>query len=358
MRIYCRLIVVFLLLFALDLVGGCAPKKPAPDRALPNLLNDALFIADLDKAGGSGRAGIVVVAPGSGFAGEDRDLAYALAHKAGLLFPEKAVDAGRVPYTANNDEQRLHLLADALTRPDIDIIWAMRGGYGSSRLLEDLAALKLDPERKKILVGYSDITFLHLFLHKLGWQSVHGSMLWEMTHPDKDENNFRLLAALLSGRLPELRYEGLRPANKAAREQASPIQGPLIGGNLTCLTATAGTPWAPEGEGAILFLEDVNEPGYKIDRMLIQLRQIGLLGKARAVLLGSFTRGDKDSTFALQRFADNCPIPVFTSDLFGHGAKNYPLVLNAPAVIDRNVADNFALRIDLRHFFSQKYNMN
>jgi muramoyltetrapeptide carboxypeptidase len=103
-----------------------------------------------------------------------------------------------------------------------------------------------------------------------------------------------------------------------------------------------------EPKGKIIFLEDGGEPGYKIDRMLTQLRGAGAFQGARAVVLGEFTPGDGFTEFALDRFARELGKPVFRSDKFGHGPKNYPLILNAPAVINRSGADVFSLVIDGR----------
>ncbi len=229
--------------------------------------------------------------------------------------------------------------------PDVEVLWAVRGGYGASRLLPALENGATLPEAPKVLVGYSDITFLHLFLGKRGWPSVHGAMFWELGADGSDPENFRRLAAVLSGETAELRYEGLKPGNPAAEKLDQPVAGKLVGGNLTCLTAAVGTPWQPDVSGNILFLEDVKEKGYKLDRLFTQLQQAGLLDGASAILLGEFSEGDEQVEFALARFAQSVSVPVFRCDWFGHGEKNYPLILGAPAAIAAEGA-GFVLRID------------
>lgn len=346
---YCLFAALGLLALVLLSGAGCVAKqKPAPMYRLSALLDDPGFMQDLKQAQQSRPEGIMAVAPGSGLTGENRQLAFALAAKAGIAFLPAAFDDAKLPYAANSDEARLANLCAAFANPDSDIIWAMRGGYGSSRLLEGLADFFRQARRQKVLVGYSDITFLHLFLQKYGWRTVHGSMLWEMANPEKDEKNFRLLAGLLSGRIQELRYDGLQPCNPAARALRAPVEAVVTGGNLTCLAAASGSPWALDARGKILLLEDVDEPGYKIDRMLTQLRLAGHFTGVKAIILGTFSAGDKHTAFALEQFSSECPFPVFATDIFGHGPKNYPLIFNAPAVLykENNKDDRFSIRVN------------
>lgn len=322
------------------------PPAPAPreEKPLPALLSDEAFLAALDRIGTRGRAGIAVVAPASGLKGENVPRAYAMAEKLGVSLSREALAPEDAPYHAAADETRLRLFLQALNDPGVEVLWAVRGGYGASRLLPALANAPL-PETPKVLVGYSDITFLHLFLGKRGWPSVHGAMFWELDADSRDPENFRRLAALLSGETSELRYEGLKPANPAAEKLDRPVAGRLVGGNLTCLAAAIGTPWQPDASGNILFLEDVKEKGYKLDRMFVQLQQAGVLDGVSAILLGEFSEGDEQVEFALARFARSVPAPVFRCDWFGHGGKNYPLILNAPAVIAAEGA-GFVIGID------------
>ena len=323
------------LAFVLFSIAGCAGKESPLPAQLPRLALNCSFKNDLSLSGQRGLKGVTLVAPASGPTEQGAREMHHLAEEFGVNLPRRAINPEHVPYNANSDEMRLNLLASALVDPDTEVVWAVRGGYGSSRLLNGLARRPL-PALPKIFIGYSDMTFIHLFLQKQGWQTVHGSMFGEMNNPVKDEANFLKLAALLAGKHKVLRYEGLKPVNRSAMEASLPIRGSLTGGNLTCIAAASGTPWALDAAGKILFLEDVKEPGYKIDRMLTQLESAGLLRDVKAVILGSFSLGDANTEFALKRFAENFAGPVFQSDLFGHGAKNYPLVFNAPAVLARS----------------------
>lgn len=329
-------VLILPLLLWLLLFGGCAGRGSGP----PALLGEQVFQDDLAKIRAKG--GLTVVAPASGLDGRDLEAARALAAELGAVFPPGAIAPGLVPYNANSDEVRLALLDQALNDSQGRVVWAVRGGYGAGRLLPGLK--KPAKSKQKIFVGYSDLTFLHLFLVRAGWQTVHGAMLKEMNDPAKDRDNFRLLAALLSGRLRELNYGGLEAFNQAARDLKQPIRASITGGNLTCLAASVGTPWPLEAAGRILFMEDVNEPGYKIDRLLTQLQVGGRLKGVTAVILGEFS-GDPKIEYALTRFAQSFNGPVFRSDLFGHGRKNYPLVFNAPAVISPEADQLFHLKI-------------
>ena len=328
-----------LFLLQLLLLSGCLHKKAAVPQTVAD---DPHFLAQLAALNVKGKT--VIAAPSSGPSASSADTAFALAGRINARFPPCSLQADAVPYHAAPDAVRLRLLGEALSDPGARVVWALRGGYGAGRLLPELAKLPA-PNRSVILVGYSDITFLHLFLHTYGLQTVHGSMFFELASPNKDPKNFYLLSALLAGNLPELSYGGLKPLNNAARQLNRPVSGIFTGGNLACFTATAGTAWMPDTAGKILFFEDVDEGGHRIDRMFTQLRQAGLFDGVKAVVLGSFTKGDANTRYALERFAEDLNKPVFITDIFGHGSKNYPLVLNAPASVEPESGGTVRLRI-------------
>lgn len=337
------------LLALLLLLNGCAARTPASGtdaEQIPPLLEDSVFVADISRASPVGPRGVTIVAPASGGTAKSVESVYKYAAMLGVTLPSDAVRPGTVPYNAQNDDVRLALLGQALTDTDTRVVWAMRGGYGSSRLLEGLAQLPL-PVTPKIFIGYSDMTFVHMFLQKQGWRTIHGSMFSEIGNSAKDSENFLLLGEILAGRTSELRYGGIVPYNQAAKDRKEPVCASITGGNLTCLASAAGTPWFVEAAGRILFLEDVKEPGYKIDRMLTQLKQTGQLDDVEAILLGSFSQGDNNTEYALERFAMAYDKPVFRTSMFGHGRKNYPLVFNAPAVLSRSCDNTFELVIDV-----------
>lgn len=184
-------------------------------------------------------------------------------------------------FTAGNLERRLDELQRLFADDTVAAIWCARGGAGAGRLLwrldEDL--IRAHP---KLIVGYSDITYLHLYLGRLGLVTLHGPMVArELAEGAYDLPS--LWHALTGEGTPyasgEDDLEPLRPGTG---------EGVLRGGCLSILAAAAGTPWAlaPANEATILFLEDVDERPYRIDRMLLQLRESGALAGVRGIVFG------------------------------------------------------------------------
>lgn len=251
-----------------------------------------------------------------------------------IHIPEAIIGAERV-YLANTDQKRLFLLKKALFNQDKQaIVWALRGGYGSARLIKDLSRLS-KPKHPKYFIGSSDMTALHLFLSQTwGWKTIHGSGLQALLKPEQDPDNFLKIASIVAG-AKQSTIENLRPMNARA-EALKRIKGFLTGGNLTLVQTSIGTPWQIQSQDKILFLEDTSEPGYKLDRAFTQLQQAGIFKGVKAIVLGQFEENDPskpDVFFALERFAKETAIPVFKCDAFGHGIKNYPLVYNSEASI-------------------------
>lgn len=245
-----------------------------------------------------------------------------------------------LPFHTNTDEKRFEYLKKALYDPcENTVIWTLRGGYGSARLISDLKRLK-KPKQEKIFIGYSDITALHLFFsQKWHWKTIHGAAMVDMLNPAKDPNNFLKIAEMVSKEKNVFTLEPLFPLNEAA-EHFSKIQGRLTGGNLSVVESSIGSDWQIDSKNKIVFLEDTGEKGYKIDRMLYHLRQAGIFRGVKAVIFGDFVLSDEYLDFALERFAKEINIPVFKSDQFGHGKKNYPLIYNALSEINFNTKTN------------------
>ena len=183
-------------------------------------------------------------------------------------------------FTAGTPERRLADLHAFFRDPQVKGIVCARGGAGSAWLLP-----KLDPAvlrgQPKVFVGYSDITFLHLYLHRLGLVTFHGPMAArELADGRYDADSFRVVTAEATPYLSAADdLMVLRPGR---------AEGILRGGCLSILAAAAGTPWAfrPDPEGSILFLEDIDERPYRIDRLLFQLRAAGQLEGVRGIVFG------------------------------------------------------------------------
>ena len=237
----------------------------------------------------------------------------------------------RSGYLAGEDARRAEELNELVAAPDVDAIVCARGGYGSSRLLGSLDA-KAFRRARKPLVGYSDITSLLLWQwQSAGLMGIHGPML-EREDGLPEEMAESLRRALLG----ELAGEILvgRP------EAPGRAEGRLLGGSLTLVTASLGTDWEVDTRASILLLEEVEEPPYRIDRMLEQLRAAGKLEALAGVGIGSL-KGcqddrypDRDADAVLREFLDPLGIPVVFGLPFGHGAQNLSWPFGARAVLD------------------------
>lgn len=259
-------------------------------------------------------------------------------------------------YPAGSDQRRLQDLHAAFADPEVHAILCLRGGYGSGRLLAqiDYGLLRRHP---KPFVGYSDITALHLALaREAGFVSFHGPMLASDLLRDPPAPTEEALWAQLQGRQVQGSWLP-QPAGFALQSlRGGTAQGRLAGGNLTLIGASLGTPWEIDTRDAILFIEDVDEPAYKVDRLLTQLQHAGKLRQVRGVLVGDFSGlSPKDSgperlardVTRLQRVWQErlapLGVPVLTGWRSGHCAPNLTLPLGALVTLD---ADRPGVRVD------------
>ncbi len=184
---------------------------------------------------------------------------------------------------AGTDSERLSDLQEALDDPAVDVIWCSRGGYGTIRIIDqlDFTAFSKYP---KWVIGYSDITVLHNRLHELGFCSIHGTMyrhaLDESGHPAE---GLATLMNLLQGEHPEYRWPSL-PVNRPGK-----ISAPLTGGNLSLLYSLLGTPYDVDTRGKILFIEEIGEYLYHLDRMMVSLRLAGKFDQLAGLVAGQFS---------------------------------------------------------------------
>ncbi len=225
-------------------------------------------------------------------------------------------------YLAGSDEERLAELNAMLVREDVDAIFCVRGGFGTLRLLSgiDFEAAARDP---KLLVGYSDITALHLARYRMtGTPGLAGAMV-ASDFGDPDPASMRRFWAMMSGEAPVTldgpEGEPLVPVRPGSAE------GVLLGGNLTLVTRLIGTPYLPDFRGAILFFEEIGEEPYRLDGLLAQLKLSGILDSVAGVVVGAITdwepRHDRP-TLSLEDVLDHYlgPLrcPVARGLLFGH----------------------------------------
>ena len=233
-------------------------------------------------------------------------------------------------YLAGDDARRLRELTAALADPDIRAVFCARGGYGATRLLARLAA-EGPPAPPKLLVGFSDITALHLWLQSHGRISVHGPVLTQLARLPA-ESRERLFALLESAHPPP-------PLRGTLTHVGGVAEGPLLGGNLSVFTRLLGTPFMPALDGAVLLLEDQGERPYRLDRMWTHLELAGVFSRVRGIALGSFTGcEEKDasytSTEVLRELALATGLPCAGGFPVGHGDVNEPVALGARAHLD------------------------
>ena len=233
-------------------------------------------------------------------------------------------------YLAGRDADRADELTRAIEDPSVRAIIALRGGYGSARLIP-LLDERLIRENCKVFIGFSDITTLHLFLNKCGWITFHGPMAANAALSEISAEREKHLVSLLTdpGYRPVLRFPRLESRHPGSAE------GVLTGGCLSLVAASLGTSYEIQTKGKILFLEDTGEPAYRIDRMITHLRLAGKLDPAAGLLLGSFSDcGAKGA---------DCSIDDVLSDVLS--GLNIPILANFPA---GHIQDNWTLPLGVR----------
>lgn len=239
----------------------------------------------------------------------------------------------RMDYLAGDDSARAADLARALTDEAIDAVWALRGGYGAMRTLASLGGLP--PHRPRPYIGFSDNTAVHLALLRCGRVSFHGPHAGGEL-PEFAEEVFRrvLFEPVPAGVLP------LPPGAPAPMALVGGrAEGELVGGNLSLLSSLVGTPWQLDARGRILFIEEVGESFYRLDRMLTQLRLSGALDGVAAVVLGKFTECAADDCMRsldvlLLELLAPLRVPVGYGYPFGHVSENWTLPLGVRARFD------------------------
>ena len=241
----------------------------------------------------------------------------------------------RSGYLAGDDGVRLADLHAALADDEVAALHAVRGGYGCMRLLDRVDTTLLR-RRPKLLIGYSDITALHALWARHGLPTLHAPMAAsDLLLPGQDPSRIADRDALFALLQRGLRAgEVLAPTLQTVElHVGGRAEGRLIGGNLSLVAALLGTPWAWDAQDALLFLEDVNEEAYRVDRLLTQLRLAGVLQAAAGFVIGSFTESDAPTGLLQQTLA---PLgkPLLAGWPSGHGTPNRPLPMGLRAVLD------------------------
>jgi muramoyltetrapeptide carboxypeptidase len=242
-------------------------------------------------------------------------------------------------YLAGDDDRRFAELTSALSDPEIKAVFCARGGYGAMRLLPRLdswrAAVGAGASRMpfaKPLIGFSDITALHLWFESNGLVSIHGPVLSQLGR----------LPAGSAARLYSL-LESTSPAEPLVGTDTyvgGAAEGPLLGGNLSVFTRLLGTPFMPPLEGAILMFEDVSEQPYRLDRMWTHLELAGVFRRVKGIALGEFIdceprNGGFTAAEVLRELAAATGLPCAAGFPIGHGdAVNEPVALGVRVRLD------------------------
>ena len=244
--------------------------------------------------------------------------------------PDDLIDLNQDLFSANSLEYRSRHLIDSLTNKKSKAVWAIRGGYGAAKLIPALENIE-PPKKAKLLLGFSDITALHLFLeNKWHWSTMHSAVINQIIHNPK---LLEELKPIIFGKQTSINYHQLIPLNGLALENKT-INASITGGNLSLVQTSLATSWQINANNKIIFLEDVNEQGYKIDRMLNQLLQASIFKSAKALIFGEFTPPKMPEnkidlcSLALKNFALLLNIPVLSLPIIGHNINhNSPLAL-------------------------------
>ena len=226
---------------------------------------------------------------------------------------------------AGSDEDRIADLQAAVSDQEVKAIFCSRGGYGLARIIDNIDFTPL-VENPKWVVGFSDITALHNALNSVGVASIHGIMAKHITLHAAGLDN---LMAMLFG--ANVSYEVVSHEYNKVGEAS----GELIGGNLSVLYGLRGTPFDLDYEGKILFIEDLSERLYHVDRMIQNLRLGGVFKQIKALVVGQFTDIDEDDSFpdgvfgVISEAVKDCNIPVCFNFPAGHVDFNQPLKMGA-----------------------------
>lgn len=243
----------------------------------------------------------------------------------GLIVEQSPVCLGQYGRFSASTEERLEDLQKAFDREDVQLILCSRGGYGIMQFLDKLDSKGI-LKNPKWLIGYSDITALHAMLQKNGLMSLHAPMARHLSLSRPDDIAVNYLKSILFDKTPDYKIAE-HPFNRIGR-----AEGILRGGNLSLLYALRGTPFDFSPEGTILFVEDIGERPYHIDRMFQNLRMSGILERISGLIIGEFIDCEEDPLMkqsiyeGISNMVEPYSYPVCFGFPVGHSDNNYPLI--------------------------------
>lgn len=237
-------------------------------------------------------------------------------------------------FLAGNDYVRIRDINEFFKNKDINAILCLRGGYGSIRIIDSID-YDIIKENPKIFCGYSDITAMHLAINKkTDLVTFHGPMLASDIY-EEDEFTIKNFIECLSKKIKGKTY-------KLNKIKGYNVEGRIFGGNLSIICSLLGTCYENNFKDKILFIEDIDEKPYKIDRMLYQLKLRGVFNKVKAVILGQFTNCDGDEyslsfNEVINEFFKNINIPVYYGLYAGHEKNKITIPLNVKVKIYNDI---------------------
>jgi muramoyltetrapeptide carboxypeptidase len=258
---------------------------------------------------------IGITATGRKVSAKDVEIAYTFFRSWGLeVITAPNLHSNAHTYLAGSDAERLQDFQQLIDDPDIKAIVCARGGYGTTRILDQLDFTSLY-KTPKWIIGFSDVTALHLKLFKLGIKSIHGTM--PILFPKvENADSIESLKGSLTGE------SILISATSSKSNRLGKTTAPVIGGNLSLVVDAIGTSSDPDTNGKILILEEIDEYKYKVDRMFMHLKRSGKLDNLSGLIIGHMT-DIKDSDLSFGETLEEIVLSKISQ-------KNYPLAFNFP----------------------------
>ncbi|MEP0265990.1 LD-carboxypeptidase [Dokdonia sp.] len=234
---------------------------------------------------------------------------------------------------AGNDAARARDFQEMLDNPDIKAIWCARGGYGSVRIIDQLDFYKF-VKYPKWIVGYSDVTVFHSHIHKIGFKTIHGTM--PVSVQDNTAFAKASLKQALFGEKPTITYETSHTLNRIGA-----AKGQLVGGNLSMLYSMCGSSSALDTDGKVLFIEDLDEYLYHVDRMIMNLKRNKMLDHLSGLIVGGMTKmhdnripfGKTAQEIVIDAIGE-CEYPVAFDFPAGHVDDNRALIMGATVAVE------------------------
>jgi muramoyltetrapeptide carboxypeptidase len=326
--------------------AALAPGAAVPALAAPSGTSSPPNVVKPPRLRAGDVAGLVAPASAN-FESVDIEIAQEVARAFGLEPRLGAHVRDRHGYLAGKDENRAADVNRFFADPSVKAVLAIQGGWGCARVLPhlDWETIRRNP---KVVAGFSDITGLHCgLLARAGLVTFHAPNALS-SWPAFSVDLFRRVVfqgeAVTMANPPGGQDRLVQRENRTRTITPGKARGRIVGGNLTVLTALVGSPYVPSFDGAILFLEDVREDIYRVDRMLTQLHLAGLLGRVRGFVFGSCSKcgpGESYGSLTLEEVLDEhvkpLGLPAYEGAMIGHQERQFTVPMGALVEMDADV---------------------